>query len=151
MNAHGNRYQMMGGTKRSALGFTLLELMIVLVVAAILVSIAIPSYNDYTERARRADGQALLLDAAARQERYFYSNNTYTTDLTLLGYAASPAVSEEGHYQVSAAAGPNGIAAGYELTAAPQGPQASDDCGGLTLDSTGSKGHNGSGSRCWGD
>ncbi|MGE0484818.1 MAG: type IV pilin protein [Gammaproteobacteria bacterium] len=67
-------------------GVTLLELMIVLVIVGILAAIGYPAYVNFTDRARRADGRALLLEAAARQERYFFDNNSYTDDATDLGY-----------------------------------------------------------------
>ncbi|GAI02651.1 unnamed protein product, partial [marine sediment metagenome] len=50
-------------------GFTLIELMIVVAVIAILAAIAYPSYTRYVYRARRADGQDLLMRIAAAQER----------------------------------------------------------------------------------
>ena len=58
-------------------GFTLLELMIVLAVIAILSAIAIPTYVNYGYRARRGDGQELLLRVANAQERYYSTANTY--------------------------------------------------------------------------
>ena len=50
-------------------GFTLIELMIVVVIVGILSSIALPSYQQYTMRANRTDGMSsiqMLLDAQER-------------------------------------------------------------------------------------
>ncbi|HEJ3591491.1 TPA: type IV pilin protein [Pseudomonas aeruginosa] len=52
-------------------GFTLLEMVVVVAVIGILLGIAIPSYQNYVIRSNRTEGQALLSDAAARQERYY--------------------------------------------------------------------------------
>src|SRR5690606_16242997 len=88
-------------------GFTMIELMIVVVIVGILAAIAYPSYRSYVLRANRAEARALLLDIAAREERFFSNNNTYTADLTQLGFPAAGAVeSEHGVYSVSAAVAP---------------------------------------------
>ena len=55
-------------------GFTLLEMVVVVAVIGILLGIAIPSYQNYVIRSNRTEGQALLSDAAARQERYYSQN-----------------------------------------------------------------------------
>ncbi|HBP5388065.1 TPA: prepilin-type N-terminal cleavage/methylation domain-containing protein, partial [Pseudomonas aeruginosa] len=55
---------------KSNRGFTLIELMIVVVIIAILAGIAYPSYDEYVKRGNRTEGQALLSEAAATQERY---------------------------------------------------------------------------------
>ncbi len=128
-------------------GFTLIELMIVVVIVAILASVAIPSYRDSVMRGKRADGKTALSDVASKQEQYFMDNRSYTTDMTLLGYAASPADSPEGDYKVSLVAATAGcpITNCYVLQAVPQGGQAGDSCGTLTLNSLTVKGP----ANCW--
>ena len=120
-------------------GFTLVELLIVLVVVAVLASIAYPSYRGYVQRAQRTDGIALLMDIAARQERFYTDNNTYTATLTNLGFSATSPSSSQGHYTGAAAAGPsNSIATSYTLTATAVVTDST--CGNLTLDSRGTRG-----------
>lgn len=74
-------------------GFTLLELMITLAVAAILVVIVVPTYNNYVIRAHRSAAQQLLMDIAQRQEQFLLDNNTYASDITSLSVVLSPEVS----------------------------------------------------------
>jgi type IV pilus assembly protein PilE len=120
-------------------GFTLVELMIVLAIIAILAAIAIPSYSRYAFRARRADGQELLLRIANAQERYYATNNKYGTlsGTPGLGYT-DPAVSEKGYYQVTVTF-PSGASSSYLETATPQGAQSKDACGTLSIDNAGTK------------
>ncbi|MDH3469026.1 MAG: prepilin-type N-terminal cleavage/methylation domain-containing protein, partial [Gammaproteobacteria bacterium] len=59
-------------------GFTLIELMVVIVVASVLMAIAVPSYFDQVKRARRADAREALSDLATRQEQFFLDNKAYT-------------------------------------------------------------------------
>jgi type IV pilus assembly protein PilE len=59
--------------RRHATGFTLTEVMIVVVIVGILATIAYPSYQEKVLRSRRADGQAALMSLAQAQERYMAS------------------------------------------------------------------------------
>ncbi len=68
-------------------GITLLELMIVVVVLAFIVTLAVPNYLEYSARAKRAEARAALLQIATNQEREYLQNNQYTTDMTRLGFA----------------------------------------------------------------
>lgn len=139
-------------------GFTLVELMIVVVIVGILASVGYPAYVDYSTRARRSDGKALLMDAAARMERFYYDNNAYTTNLDAgLGYGSGTITSAENNYTLLAPAACTGgtIATCYVLTAQPNAskPFADADCGNLTLDSRGTRGRTGSqmtAEDCWG-
>lgn len=67
-------------------GVTLMELMIVVVVVGILTTIAYPGYRQYAARAKRTEAKSALLQIATMQERFYLQNNTYTTDLTSLGF-----------------------------------------------------------------
>ncbi|HJR13681.1 MAG TPA: type IV pilin protein [Rhodanobacteraceae bacterium] len=120
-------------------GFTLIELMIVVAIIAILAAIAVPWWGRYTYRARRADGQNLLMHIAQAEERYYTDYNYYPLSAGSLGYAGTP-TSEHGYYTVTLAASPAASAGqGYVATAAPKGPQTNDVCGPLSIDSTGQK------------
>ncbi|WP_276968674.1 type IV pilin protein, partial [Metallibacterium scheffleri] len=72
-------------------GFTLIELMITLVVLAILTMIAVPIYEHQIEESRRTDARTALLELAEREERYYATNNAYTSDPADLGYGTAAA------------------------------------------------------------
>ncbi|MBV7314178.1 type IV pilin protein [Shewanella sp. NIFS-20-20] len=82
-------------------GFTLIELMIVVVIVGILASIAYPSYTRYVAQGARAEGQAAALRVANLQEQYYMDHKVFTTDMTNLGLGVSPFVSESGFYTVT--------------------------------------------------
>ncbi len=77
---------------RKMQGITLMELMIVVVIIGILAAIAYPNYRDFTARAKRNEAKAALLKIATNQERFYLNNNTYTTDMTNLGFSGAGAV-----------------------------------------------------------
>ncbi len=58
-------------------GFTLVELMIVVVVISILASIGIPAYNSYVTRGKLVEGTSALSDARVKMEQFFQDNRTY--------------------------------------------------------------------------
>jgi type IV pilus assembly protein PilE len=128
-------------------GFTLIELCIAMVIAAVLAAIAIPSYNNYVRQGRRADAKSALLDIASLEERYFTTNNVYSAAPTDLGYAAFPATVGAGYYQLQTpvvnaavaptAAVPGGTPANFSITALAIGDQANDTCTSYTLTSGG--------------
>ncbi len=110
-------------------GFTLVELLITIAIAAVLASIAIPAYNMYIRKARRTDARTALQDLAALEERYFSTQNVYSANPADFGYAAWNVPVANGYYQIAAPAiiaataptalAPGGTPATYTLTATP--------------------------------
>ncbi|MGD8743546.1 MAG: type IV pilin protein [Granulosicoccaceae bacterium] len=116
-------------------GFTLLELMIALAILAIIVSVAIPSYQDQIRKARRADGRGALLDAAQALERCNTINGSYNH--ASCGNNVVPSDSLDNHYAIAITAI---TPSSFTLSATAQGTQAEDtNCATLTLTNTGVK------------
>jgi len=61
-------------------GFTIIELMIVLIIVAILLALAYPAYLDYTRKARRGEAQQLLMNWSINQEIWRSNNSPYAPD-----------------------------------------------------------------------
>ncbi len=74
---------------RPAPGFTLVELMIVLVVVAVLAAVALPSYQASVRKGRRAEAFTALSLLQQAQERWRSNNASYTATLPNTAGAAS--------------------------------------------------------------
>ncbi len=132
-------------------GFTLIELMLVVVILGIIAAIAYPTFMEQVRKSRRADARVTLMEISQRQEREFTETNSYTGDLTDLGYTSSPSTSPKGWYVISVTSLPAGdLTQSFTLTATTAGAQTDDSqCTTLTLDSRGTKGATGGGTTCW--
>jgi type IV pilus assembly protein PilE len=138
------------------LGVTLIELMVVIVVVAILASIAVPSYQTYVLRSHRVEAKTALLNLAAAQEKYYLQHSTYAANGDLedappdgLGI---PATTENGWYSVAINSADED---GFTATATARGVQLKDTkCKTLTINALGVKGAKTSAdvnstSECW--
>jgi type IV pilus assembly protein PilE len=130
--------------KISSCGFTLLEVVIALAVIGTLLTIAIPSYQQYVQRVRRADAIRIILAAADCQGRIRAETGFFDT---------TRCVPEHGdtHYQFSYQPSGQAITERYTIIATPLG--GDDHCNALRLDHTGSRSISNSGGsvlKCWG-
>lgn len=124
--------------RHASSGFTLIELMVVVAIVAILVSIALPSYQDSVRKGRRGQAKADLVDVAQQAERYRTVNNSYT-GFTLLS-SNSPTTGTAA-YGLALNVAEDGTT--FTATATPVAgtAQAGDRCGVLTINQAGSKWH----------
>ena len=87
---------------RNSKGFTLIELMIVVVIIGILAAIAIPKFSQASDRAKEKEADGILKQIYTTQMAYKAQHGTFTTvaaDLQQVGYQ-HPAAAELRHYQV---------------------------------------------------
>lgn len=106
-------------TRTHTRGFTLIEILFAVAIAAVLCGIALPSFEAQLRKARRADVLAAVVRIQGAQER-MRSRGTRYGDLAEIG--AAP-VSSAGHYKLQIIAFD---AEGYELHATAVGAQARD-------------------------
>ena len=135
----------MAAKKINLIGFSLLELVIVLAVIGVLLTLAIPSYQRYTQRVHRAEAIRMMLAIADCQERIRASTGFYDTSSCGEGFN-----SDSHELRIE----PPDSTASLEFTIIAQLRQGSDDtCGNLSLDQTGSRGISGNQAtvnKCWG-
>jgi prepilin-type N-terminal cleavage/methylation domain-containing protein len=74
---------------RSRSGFTLVELLVVVMIIGVLAAIAIPKFASTKEKAYVASMRMDLHNLAIIEEAYFFANNTYTTALPTGSFQAS--------------------------------------------------------------
>ena len=128
--------------RRRTQGFTLIELMIVVVVIAILASIALPSYREYVRRGSREATQSQLIEMTGTQEKIFLNSNAYTPNVATPyngqatgGLGATGGLSINGHYTITATVS----GASFVLTATPVIGGAQEGDGVLTIASNGTR------------
>ncbi len=128
----------------SVSGFTLIEMVVALAIVAILVVVALPSYEEQLLQGRRSDATTALVTFAQRVERHFLESGSYSGATTTI-YRDN---SDRGYYTLSITATDNS----YQLQASPTGAQLQDlRCNSFTLNERGERGITGSasGAECW--
>ena len=129
-----------------AKGFTALEILVVVAITAILLSLAIPSFQQYLLRGHRAEAVHSILAIAGCQERIRAATGYYDTNRCIDEFANDRYV-----FSLSPAGEPRALA--FTATAMPVGDHNPDYCGSLGIDQAGTRSIGGDPenlSACWG-
>ncbi len=140
-------------------GFSLIELMVTIAIAAMLLAIAVPSYLSQVRKSRRTEARTAVLDLATREERYFSVNNGYSLKDFDLGYGGTATNSSAitnlkvggGYYTVTVTTPASATGQpGFKIVATVTGTQAKDAaCQSFTVDQTGKQTSSPSTTGCW--
>lgn len=128
-----------------------MEMLAVLIVVAVLGSLAWPVYREHVLQTRRSSAAVALVELAARLELHYADHGTYED--AALGTRPGtifPSVAADGHYRLKITSQDDLY---YRISATPatRGSRQRDTCGTLMLDSLGNRTHSGVSSteRCW--
>ncbi len=140
-------------------GFTLIEALVVLLIMSVLASLAWPSYAGYMTKTRRMEGKVALIVALQQQEQHHALHHTYVAHSQaapvdgLHWWSGNAAASSA--YELDAGACPgSALRDCVQLRARPGTAHVDvgfrdDECGTLSLRSTGEQGASGASQRCW--
>ena len=122
-------------------GFSLVELLVVLVIMGVLSALALPGYTRYVQRGNRTEVMVALLEAQHFMERYYSVNGQYLSPANAVPMLPQrlQGIPSQGtvRYQLSVR---EATANSYLLQAVPEGSMAGDVCGNLTINQTGLRG-----------
>jgi type IV pilus assembly protein PilE len=124
-------------------GFTLIEILTVVVVLGVLAAVAIPSWRQHVLRTRRADAKESLIRLQVAQEDFFGRHARYATtdEMSLptpagLGMSAN---SGDANYRIEIRTAPDGLA--FDATARAAAAQSDDTfCATFTINHLGMRG-----------
>ena len=111
-------------------GFTLIELLIVVLIAAILATIAYPSYQNYIRQTRLASVRTQMLHNAQQLERYYTQKRTFKDFPDNKDFPAKN-LQQNQYFNISFSEGtdsmPNPSDSGYILKAVPNKETNADE------------------------
>lgn len=129
--------------KKKYRGFTLIEMLVVLVIIGILASIAMPMYSDYIRKASRQAAETELLELAALQEKIYVNSNAYAYSVTAAydgtatgGLGRTTGTTKDGKYTLALSSVSATVTQTYTLTATPVAGSSQVGDGTLSIDHT---------------
>lgn len=118
-------------------GFTLIEILVVLVVIGILAAIAVPAYTSQLVRGTRSATQAVMMDIANKEQHYLQSFRTYATAPSDLGVTLPQEVTS--FYDVTITKDDATTPPSFLITASPKAGTRQANDGDITLNQKGDK------------
>lgn len=126
-------YQVRQPASTPSRGFTLVELLVVVLIIGILSAIAYPAYTSYVKRGNRSAAQAYMMDVAQAQQQYLLDARSYG-DETVIKVAQPQRVLDNYTINIKPLPGPPPT---FMITLTPKGQQVGDVE--LTLNNDGNK------------
>jgi len=111
-------------------GFTTIELLIALVVAGVLVTLALPTFLDSIRKGRRSEAVSTLAQLQQAQERFRSSNAAYAGNGVLTSALLVNATTASGYYDIAITASSG---TGYKATATARSGTSQANDSGCTL------------------
>lgn len=127
---------MIGAQRSANAGFSLMEMMAVLVIVAVLVLVAYPSYQGYIAKANRAEAQSYLMQLAQRQQQFFTDSRAYAGSSDDLNVTEPQRVAA--NYVVTFELSTN-LPPAFLISATPRTGTAQAGDGVLSIDNAGTK------------
>ena len=121
--------------RRSNSGFTLIELMIVIIIVSVLMAVALPAYQNQVIRGHRSAAKGEMLELANREQQFLLANRTYTNTAADFAYTLPADVAARYSFDISTVSA-SGIPF-FEITFTALGAQTKD--GWLSINSEGTK------------
>lgn len=77
-------------------GYSLVEILVVVVIIGILAMLAIPRFTNLTNRAKMVEAQTMLQQVVTLQQAYFYQYDRYSSSLNAIGFEQATLIADGG-------------------------------------------------------